>query len=59
VTRLQNLVALSTACQTAHDDAVRAGDEAAVKSLRDIGRVVAHHIGRYVKVQTATTEVRS
>ena len=48
MTRLQNLVALSTACQTAHDDAVQAGDHETEIELRYMGKTIARHISRLV-----------
>lgn len=53
MTRLQNLVALSTACKTAHDDAIRACDQAATLDLHFMGEGIARHIARCVKAEAA------
>ncbi len=54
MTRLANLVALSTACQTAHDDAFAANDMEMAASLRTMGKLIARHIARHVHSRSVT-----
>lgn len=58
MTRLTNLVALSTACQCAHDDALAANDHETAASLKTMGIVIARHIAKHVKAQRGV-EVQS
>ncbi len=54
MSRLQNLVALSTACKTAHDDAVRDNDTEAAMSLHTMGVVIARRISQLVQSRSVT-----
>ncbi len=54
MTRLQNLVALSSAVQCCHDDALQSGDHETATSLKTMGIVVARHIARHVQSRSVT-----
>jgi len=56
VSRLQNLVALSTAAQRAYEDADNDGDAKGAAIMHGIGEAIARQIAAFVRYEQAKCE---
>ncbi len=59
MTNLRNLIALSAACKTAHDDAKRAGWTNDAEILHDIGVDIANLIASHLRHAQRVAEERT